>query len=457
MPAGERTSMQRGGTPGARAARKQPAPLYKRLPHGPHRLDRREVALNQRARIHGAMIEAVARSGYEETSVKQVIALAGVSRRSFYEHFANREACFLATFDAIAGRGIRRVTRAYLAQDGGLEERLGAAFTELSAIERSEPKAAALVAWEAQAAGAAGLARVRTATGACEQLLARGFGEAREAGPLPTPIARGIAGGLQGIVTRSVRPGGETADEDLAAKLLAWTLSFRGSGVTQVAERMRATAARRLAAGALRGAASSQRSAPPAQERARLLESVLRLAGAGVYGELTAPQIAEEANVPLETFFALHPDRDACFMAALEMLGEQLLAIAAEDALDGRDWAQAVRAVLGAVLGHLAASPLCASTIAETAFAAGRAPLQRNLQIAEALALRLTANAPGGPAPRAAVEGIAGALWHTVGCQVAAGRSGLLPLLSDHLTFVVLAPCIGADGAAEALAREASG
>ena len=112
---------------------------------------------------------------------------------------------------------------------------------------------------------------------------------------------------------------------------------------------------------------------------------------------------------------------------------------------------------LGDRLGHLAASPLCAETIARSAYAAGPAPLLRNLEIAEELALRLIAGAPGGPAPRATVEGIAGALWHTVGCQVAAGRSGLLPLLSDHLTFVVLAPCIGADAAAHALAVEPVG
>jgi AcrR family transcriptional regulator len=455
MSAGERTPVQRAGKPRTGAARKQPAPLYQRLPHGPHRLDRREVALNQRTRIHGAMIEAVARGGYETTSVKQVIGLAGVSRRSFYEHFANREACFLATFDVIAARGIRRVTRAYLSGGGDLERRLAAAFEELSAIERSDPKAAVLVAWEAQAAGAAGLARLRAATGACEQLLARGFGEAREAAPLPTPIARGIAGGIQGIATRSVQPGRARQREDLAAELLAWTLSFRGTGVAQVAERMRATAARRLAAGALRGAASSQLPAAGAQQR--VLESVLALAAAGPYGELTAPQISEEAGVALEVFRALHGERDACFMAALEMVGERLLAIAAEDALAGRDWAQAVRAALGALLGHLAASPLYAATIAQSAFAAGRAPLLRNLEIAEALSLRLTAGAPGGPAPRATVEGIAGALWHTVGCQVAAGRSGLLPLLSDHLTFVVLAPCIGADAAARELALEPAG
>jgi hypothetical protein len=45
------------------------APLYQRLPHGPHRLGTEEVIRNQRSRMHGAMIEAVAANGYERTSV----------------------------------------------------------------------------------------------------------------------------------------------------------------------------------------------------------------------------------------------------------------------------------------------------------------------------------------------------------------------------------------------------
>ena len=64
---------------------------------------------NQRTRMHGAMIEAVAINGYERTSVKQVVGLAGVSRRSFYEQFANKQECFLATYDVIATRGAGRV------------------------------------------------------------------------------------------------------------------------------------------------------------------------------------------------------------------------------------------------------------------------------------------------------------------------------------------------------------
>src|SRR3982074_2167060 len=93
-------------------------PLYRRLPPGPHRLGRAEVIRHQRIRMYGAMVEAVAANGYEGTSGRQIIALAGVSRRSFYEHFANKQECLLATFDAIACSAMRRAGEAYLASDG---------------------------------------------------------------------------------------------------------------------------------------------------------------------------------------------------------------------------------------------------------------------------------------------------------------------------------------------------
>src|SRR5436305_10566518 len=102
--------------------------MYKRLPHGPHRLERDEVVRHQRARIYGGMIEAVALVGYERASVRQVIGLAGVSRRSFYEQFANKQDCFVDTFDMLASRGIRCMAQAYLADAGDLAAGLNAAF-----------------------------------------------------------------------------------------------------------------------------------------------------------------------------------------------------------------------------------------------------------------------------------------------------------------------------------------
>jgi len=230
------------------------APLYERLPSGPHRLDRREVLRHQRMRMQGAMVEAVARGGYDDTSVRQVTALAGVSRRAFYEQFANREDCFLATFDTIAARGIQRLRRVYLATGGSLQERLGAAFDELAAAAGRDPKAAAFVTAGAQTAGPAAAARLREVTAACERRLAESLTEAPGAGALPMPIARGIAGGLEGTACRILGgaasalegEGPAPGPEGLAEALLAWTLPFAAVASTGLAERMAANITPRL-------------------------------------------------------------------------------------------------------------------------------------------------------------------------------------------------------------------
>jgi hypothetical protein len=96
---------------------------------------------------------------------------------------------------------------------------------------------------------------------------------------------------------------------------------------------------------------------------------------------------------------------------------------------------------------YLADRPHYASTIAAEAFAAGAGAVQRNLELAKALATLLTEGAPGEPVGRLTVEGVGGAIWHTVRCQVASGRPHLLPAMSDYLSYVVLAPFIGAEAA----------
>src|SRR5436853_4375001 len=70
------------------------------LPRGPHGLERDVVLASQRGRMLGAMADAVARKGYAATTVADVVAGAGVSRKTFYEHFRDKEECFLAAYDA---------------------------------------------------------------------------------------------------------------------------------------------------------------------------------------------------------------------------------------------------------------------------------------------------------------------------------------------------------------------
>lgn len=75
-------------------------PRDQALPRGPHDLTREQVEASQRRRLIAAMTSAVSEMGYVKTSVAEVIQRAGVSRATFYVLFSDKEACFIAAFDA---------------------------------------------------------------------------------------------------------------------------------------------------------------------------------------------------------------------------------------------------------------------------------------------------------------------------------------------------------------------
>src|SRR3954451_21654967 len=85
------------------------------LPRGPHRLGREVVQASQRGRLITAIAEVVAAKGYGATTVADVIGQAGVSRKTFYEQFRDKEDCFLAAYDA----GVEALLATMRAADAG--------------------------------------------------------------------------------------------------------------------------------------------------------------------------------------------------------------------------------------------------------------------------------------------------------------------------------------------------
>src|SRR4051794_5075686 len=75
-------------------------PPARPLPRGPHRLARADVMASQRGRMLDAIAQVVAEKGYGAVTVADVVERAGVSRKTFYEHFRDKESCFLAAYDA---------------------------------------------------------------------------------------------------------------------------------------------------------------------------------------------------------------------------------------------------------------------------------------------------------------------------------------------------------------------
>src|SRR5436309_7135838 len=94
----------------------EPSSAAPQLRPGPNGLPRGHVTEIQRARMLAAAVETVQEVGYARMTVAQVIARARVSRKTFYDVFADREDCFLAAFAQALGRAREEVTAAYDAE-----------------------------------------------------------------------------------------------------------------------------------------------------------------------------------------------------------------------------------------------------------------------------------------------------------------------------------------------------
>jgi len=171
-----------------------------KFPSGTRRLPSDLVKAVQRERLVVAMLMAASELGYRETNVQDVIDRAGVSRPTFYEHFSNKEDCFLAAFDTSAARLRSKVDTA--ARQGGEEwrDRLRCSLQALLDFAIAEPETARTLIVEARAASAdAVLRRVQL----LEHFAACLDAEVRELHPaesFSSVTASGVVGGVEALL-----------------------------------------------------------------------------------------------------------------------------------------------------------------------------------------------------------------------------------------------------------------
>lgn len=130
------------------------------LPKGRHGLSRAFIASNQRERLLDAIANVVATKGYAGTRVADVTDYAGVSRKTFYELFTDKEECFLAAFDAITKLLMDRMAQALTdLSDSNWRIRVRALLGEFLRFLAAEPAFARMCIVEVLGSGSAGMAR----------------------------------------------------------------------------------------------------------------------------------------------------------------------------------------------------------------------------------------------------------------------------------------------------------
>jgi AcrR family transcriptional regulator len=178
------------------------------------------------------MAAALTKKGYTDISVADIVQHARVSRRTFYEHFADKEACYLATYSALSDDLLSRIAEA-AAVDRPAEERLRAATRAYLAALEERPALTRTFLTEIQAAGPEALKLRRSIHGRFAELLRLLVERERKGRPalrsISPAMAAALVGGINELVLLTIEEGrgqhlheiGATVLELLRAVLLA--------------------------------------------------------------------------------------------------------------------------------------------------------------------------------------------------------------------------------------------
>ncbi|MDO8210761.1 TetR/AcrR family transcriptional regulator [Conexibacter sp. CPCC 206217] len=196
---------------------------------------------SRRERLLTAMAQVVAEDGYGAASVSKVVTAAGISRNSFYEHFANKEDCFLAAYDATVEQVLARVSVA-TAATRSRRAALEAGFAAFLGFAAEEPELAWLCVVEVLAAGPRALARRDEAMRRFALFLEETRGRG---GPAVAPVlTEVVVGGIYEVIyARVLNRRTATLPELLPDVMYVWLAPFVG---TTRATAVRAETARRL-------------------------------------------------------------------------------------------------------------------------------------------------------------------------------------------------------------------
>jgi AcrR family transcriptional regulator len=178
--------------------------IPRRLPRGTHGLDRSLVAASQRTRLLEAVGRAVAEKGYAAATIDDIVRDAGVSKKTFYEHFSDKLDCFLAAYEAASDQLLEHVRAA---QEAAQEEGVARMRAGIHAYLRwlaAEPALARVFLIEIAAAGPAALElRERMRDRYADRMR-----ELQTAGDVPGEIFHAVVAGADDLVVRRLREGG---------------------------------------------------------------------------------------------------------------------------------------------------------------------------------------------------------------------------------------------------------
>jgi len=186
-------------------------------------------------------------------------------------------------------------------------------------------------------------------------------------------------------------------------------------------------------------------------KREKILEGMLEAVGAEGYDTTSVRTVLNRTGLYRQAFYDNFADKDACYMAALDMGIARLEALMAHAAASAESWRGKLRAGLGALLDYLDAEPDVGRGLIVEVHAAGPEALARRAEAMKRVAdfidlARVEADESESP-PQIAPEGIVAGIHAVVHSRLSTGATdGFRALLPEFMYFAVL-PYFGAEAA----------
>ncbi len=422
-----------------------------RFPRGAGALSPALMDEIQQARLFEAMCAALAQEGgYAKTTVAKIIERAGMSTKTFYDYFDNKEACLLAAYRTYGAQLGADLAAAWSGPQRWAEK-VVAAIAALLGFGAEQPDQLRFLLLDASSVAPALLAAQREAL---EPLSAR-LREGRAAGERAPDLVPGteemIVAALAQRVGRCLLDGDRLAD--LQGEMVEFALT----------PYMGWEGAREVATGASSSPATLDVSPQPSRveghspaslddrQRRRAFDSLPALLAEHSYGALTVNHILQRIGMSSRTFYALFESKDGCLLTAYRFLAGQL-----EVKLDAawqteQSWPAKVRAAIATALAFAAEEPAAARLLAVEVQAAGRVARAAQAESIDRLAAKLREGRRLYPAAaglnRSTETVIVAGLVSLIGNRLLAGQAERLPDCESELVGLALAPFVGAERA----------
>ncbi|MGO9490064.1 MAG: TetR family transcriptional regulator [Solirubrobacteraceae bacterium] len=411
------------------------------------------------------MIELCAERGYLNFSVAEVASTAGVSSKTFYQLFSDKEDCLLDAYRQSAQSLLSDVQP--VADDGDWSRAAQTALEELLAALQRNPTAGRLLLVEALAGGARVRHERERVLGLFEQR-ARQFLDSRspEENTLDLP-ATALIGAVRGLVSRQLRTHNEDTLPLLVEDLLAWIQSYACASAHQ---RWSTGPRSSLPARAARTRAADRAIVPPEKlprgrhrlpaaviarsHRERIIHATAKAISERGYADATVTEIVTAAHISREVFYDHFSSKQDAYLAAQQYATQQILEACTTAYFSGTSWPERVWNALSALIELLVANPQLAQLRLVECYAAGPAAIEQTeaLKRASTIFVQEGFSMPSAKdLPPIAAHAVVGYIFEEFYTHVSCGTLSQLPRLLPRMTYVATAPFIGPSKSIEAI------